>query len=140
MLRVPGEPARVVDQPVSLMDVAPTVLTALGLPAHGNFQGRGDLLSPDYDASGRIFPFTIQGLTREDGLLLDGWKYIVNWDRRDRQLYDLAQDPGERTNLADRYPGQVQRLHGALTAFLDVQLAYYADQRWRGGHYAPAVP
>ena len=43
----------------------------LGLPPHGNFQGRADIFEPDYSARGRPFLFTIQGLTSEDGLLLD---------------------------------------------------------------------
>jgi arylsulfatase A-like enzyme len=46
------------------------------------------------------------------GVLLDGWKLIL--DGRDRELYDLRNDPNELENLA---PGDAARV-AALEAFI----------------------
>ncbi len=140
VLRLPGVEPRVVEEPVSLVDLAPTLLAYLGLPPHGNFQGRGDILEPGYSAAGRPLFFTIQGLTFEDGLLLDGWKYVVNWDRRERRLFDLASDPGETSELLEARPEKAAELDGALRDLLGRQLAYYAERGWRAGYYPPPLP
>jgi arylsulfatase A-like enzyme len=139
MMRVPGESARTVTEPVSLLDVAPTLLRVLGLPPHGNFQGRGDVLEPGYEAAGRPFPFTIQARTLEDGLLLDDWKYVVNWDRRDRRLFDLRADPGETDNLVEEESDRGRALDRRLADLVRRQLAYYGEKGWLQGRYAPAL-
>ncbi|MDX1501003.1 MAG: sulfatase-like hydrolase/transferase [Thermoanaerobaculia bacterium] len=140
MLRAPAEPPRTIDEPVSLLDLAPTLLELLDLPPHGNFQGRGDVLSPRYTARGRPLYFTLQGLTFEDAVLADGWKYVVNWDRRARGLYDLEQDPGETVNLIDRRGDRALALDESLRGFVGEQLAYYAGRRWEEGLYPPRLP
>ncbi len=140
LARLPGAAPRVVDQPVALLDLAPTLLEALGLPPHGNFQGRGNVLDPGYSAAGRPFFFTIQGMTSEDGVLRDGWKYLVNLDRRQARLYELTADPGEQTDLSASEPRRAAELDGVLQDFLDSQLRYYAERGWEDGHYPPALP
>ena len=140
MMRLPGEEPRWIEEPVSLLDVAPTLLLYLGLPPHGNFQGRGDVLSPDYSAAGRPLFFTIQGMTFEDGLLLDGWKYWINWDRQIHRLFHLSEDPEERHDLLEEEPETVQRLQGLLLDFLGAQLAYYEEKGWEDGVYPPRLP
>jgi len=139
MMRVPGLPGRTIESPVSLLDVVPSLLEVLGLPAHGNLQGRGDVLAESYDGSTRALPFTIQGLTREDGILYGDWKFTMNWDRRTRGLYDLANDPGEAENLADRYPGQASQLQHTTTQLIERQLGYYAERLWEEGYYPPRL-
>ena len=42
------------------------------------------------------------------------WKYYVNYDGSDRQLYDLEADISETTNVAKDNPDVTQRLHKAL--------------------------
>jgi arylsulfatase A-like enzyme len=140
MVRFPGQPGRVVDNPVSLMDLAPSLIRRLGLTEHGNFQGRSDIFEPGYSAAGRPFHFTIQGLTDEDGILVDDWKYIVNWRTGSRQMYHLASDPGEKDDRAAVDPGRADRLHQQLMDFLGRQLAYYDRQGWKQGQYAAALP
>ncbi len=140
MIRAPGRPARRIAQPVSLLDLAPTLLELLGFAPHRNFQGRGDVLAPDYDGSRRPLFLTIQGLTREDGVLLGDSKLIVNWDRRTTALYDLAADPDEKVNLADREPDRVRAMERLLGAFLQQQLGYYDQRLWTRGYYPAALP
>ncbi len=140
LVRRPGAAARAVDEPVGLLDLAPALLAALGLPPHGNFQGRGDVLDPAYSAAGRPLFFTIQGMTSADGVLRDGWKYLYNLDRGEARLYDLATDPGETTDLAATEPARAAELDATLRAFIGAQLAYYAERGWERGYYPPALP
>lgn len=140
LLRLPGvAPARI-EQPVSVLDAIPTIYRWMGLPRHGNFQGRDDVLEPGYSAAGRPLPMTIQGMTREDGLLLDGWKYLVNWDRREKALFDLSSDPDERRSLAAVRPQELERLDASLHDLLGRQLGYYRARGWERGRYPPPLP
>ncbi len=140
LMRLPGVEPRRVDEPVSLLDVMPTLLQYLELPAHGNFQGRSDILDPAYSAQDRPFFFTIQGLTLEDAVLLDDLKYIVNWDRRQRALFDLTSDPTERHDLLTREPQKAEELDRVLIDFLNRQMAYYRNQMWKQGRYSARLP
>ncbi len=87
--------------PVSLIDLAPTVLNMLGLPGDSQFQGRsllgagtGDLASADI----------IGEKTGRDVALISGSaKIIISVDQLP-ELYDLNADPAERHNLAWNLP------------------------------------
>jgi lipoteichoic acid synthase len=140
LVRLPGTAPRAVDEPVGLLDLAPALLAALGLPPHGNFQGRGDVLEPGYSGAGRPFFFTIQGMTSEDGVLRDGWKYLYNLDSGQARLYDLATDPGETTDVSTGEPQRAAELDAVLRSFLASQLGYYAERGWEDGHYPPPLP
>jgi arylsulfatase A-like enzyme len=140
MMRVPGLPATRVAEPVSLLDVAPTLLGQLGLAPHGNFQGRSDVLDADYNGRKRPVFFTIQGLTQEDGVLLGGTKLILDWDRQTRALFDLDADPGETLDLAGERVDRRQALEQVLAAFLRQQLTYYEERHWTEGYYPARLP
>ena len=139
-LRLPNEPARVVTEPVSVLDLVPAVASFLELPPHGNFQGRADILAPGYSAKGRPLLLTIQGITREDAVLEDDWKLLLNHDRRELALFDLARDPGELHNLAATEPARLAALRQRLESLLAAQLAYYRDRGWESGWYPPKLP
>jgi arylsulfatase A-like enzyme len=142
-LRLPGEAPRTVAAPVSVLDALPTIFRFMGLPEPGNFQGRSDVLDPDYEhvaAAARAVPLTIQGMTNEDGLLLGDRKLIVNWDRGERVLFDLARDPDERRNLAAAEPAAAAALDRELTRLVLDQLAYYRERGWERGFYPPKLP
>ena len=140
LLRLPGGAARVLSEPVSVLDLVPTVVRFLELPPHGNFQGRDDILEPGYSAHGRPFPFTIQGITQEDALLLDDWKLLMPRDRREPALFDLAHDPGELTNLFATRPEKIAELNHDLRSLLLDQLVYYGEHGWEHGWYPPKLP
>lgn len=140
LLRLPGAAARVVTEPVSVLDLVPAVVDFLGLPPHGNFQGRDHILAPDYSAKGRPFLFTIQGITHEDALLLDDWKLLLNYDRRVQALFNLASDPGERQNLAASQSAKLAELGRQLSSLLLSQLSYYQERGWEQGWYPPKLP
>ncbi len=140
LFRAPGLEPRRVAEPVSLLDVAPTALRLLGLPPHGNFQGRTDILDPSYRAAGRSFAFTLQGLVHQDGLLRDDMKWIVDHDQGELRLFDLRTDPAELRDIAPDRPDLAAALAAELDDFLARQLNYYRDRGWERGRYPPRLP
>jgi hypothetical protein len=140
LLRLPGFAPRVVVEPVSVLDALPTLYRAMGLPRHGALQGRDDVLEPSYSGASRPIFFSIQGMTHEDGVLEGHWKLIVNHDRREAALFDLARDPDERANLVLAEPARRAALDATLARFLALQLGYYRADGWTSGWFAPRVP
>lgn len=54
---------------------------------------------------------------RIQGILLDGWKLILNGKRT--ELFNLTDDPFEIVDLARQHPERVERLRGAILAWSD---------------------
>jgi arylsulfatase A-like enzyme len=114
VLRIPGvireQPITV---PVENIDIAPTILDYLGIDTSG-FGFEGSSLRPVIEGGGKLreHRFSLQGAQRsvDDGER----KLIVKLTTGDRQLYDLASDPGERTNLLDPEDGAADPLDAAL--------------------------
>ncbi|MGH2370328.1 MAG: sulfatase, partial [Chloroflexota bacterium] len=115
---------RAVSQMVSLLDLAPTVLDALGLPDLAPAQGmRGRSLAP-LASGGDVPPPNAIYLTectwlRKRGWRTPEWKLIRALDpdiygTPAVELYDLTTDPAERRNLADARPDVVERLTSAM--------------------------
>jgi choline-sulfatase len=106
-VRVPGAAtARRVSEPVSLLDVAPTLLELAGAPAAPEGAIDGESLVPlmARDAAGRSEPvvgeYLAEGVNAPAVLVRRGpHKFIACLGDPD-QLYDLAQDPAELVNLA----------------------------------------
>jgi arylsulfatase A-like enzyme len=128
-----GIPAgRVVQEPVSLIDLAPTLLDALGLPPEPRFEGRSLLpLLRDPPLDRVAAPDIVVQLPRtgaavdvrrhRDGLVRDDEKVLI--DRDDAAaLYDLAADPGEQ------HPRRLAS-DAALAAALDAALASLATRQ-----------
>ena len=108
---------------VSLVDIVPTVLDLLGLKTPARVEGvslRAALEGgPVPDRRQAIYAESLEaatfGCSPLHGILEGPWKYIL---APRPELYDLAQDPGERTNLAGKQPQVAQRLRGRLEAML----------------------
>jgi choline-sulfatase len=106
------------DAPARLVDVAPTVHELLGLPAPPDVDGRS-LLALVSGASREVpsasietlRPWASYGWSPLRALREGGWKLI---DAPRRELFDLARDPGERTNRADAEPARVASMAAAL--------------------------
>jgi arylsulfatase A-like enzyme len=127
VLRWPGVvPAgRVVEAPVALVDLAPTLLELLGIaPAGREFQGESlvqALADGGPPAAERAVHFQRRHYDGERvgdewvegdlfGVRLGRWKYLESGDGRRRELYDLASDPGETANLAPERAEEASRL------------------------------
>jgi arylsulfatase A-like enzyme/Flp pilus assembly protein TadD len=106
----PGRDAR----PVGHIDIVPTVLEALGLPADPKLPGRS-LLAPGEIGRTLYFESLSASLNRGwaplTGVVRDGLKYV---DLPIRELYDLPSDPNETVNLAAAREADVRSLARAL--------------------------
>jgi len=112
--------ARRVTLPVGLDDVAPTILDLLELPPLAGASGRS--LRPLVEGTADTLPERLLyaesvELARVFGrgplrsLRSGRWKLV---DDVRPELYDLAEDPGERVDLATRRPERVAALRGRL--------------------------
>lgn len=100
----------VVDHTVSLADVTPTLLAALGLDGDG-LHGVSLLPSVFADARPERSIYATTGGSAASGaartratLESGGWKLIWDGDSLETELYRLADDPGEQRNLAAEHP------------------------------------
>ncbi len=121
LFSVPASPwAGVVrSEPVSLVDVAPTLLALVGAPPLESTQGQD--LTRRFDPAATVEPRPIHaeswygrlhyGWSELHGLITDRYKLI---DSSDPELFDLQQDAAEEANLADQLNSVYLRLHNEL--------------------------
>jgi len=107
-------------EPVSLIDVAPTILAAWGIAPPGEFQGR-DLTSiardPRRASSGRVYAeMDLDGINKSAVKMGSAKLIRTNGapGEGSYELYDLAVDPGERRNLGGQNPELLGKLMAAL--------------------------
>jgi arylsulfatase A-like enzyme len=124
LVRWPGKIAagQVLHQPVINTDWLPTLLELAGLsaPAHGldGVSFAGLLVGKPPPASRAFFwhfpHYTNQG-SRPGGAVRDGdWKLVEHYEDGRVELFDLASDPGEATDLAAREPKRAAELRARL--------------------------
>ncbi len=100
--------SRVIDQPVTLLDLAPTVLDLFGAPTPGSFMGQSLvplLAGEDLKLTRPIFletRFEYAGMVFDDGV-----KLVVRGGMP--ELYDLRIDPGELVNTYDSRADAAER-------------------------------
>jgi arylsulfatase A-like enzyme/Tfp pilus assembly protein PilF len=110
-------PARVAPL-VRGIDLAPTLLDLAGMPPLKDAQGqsllplaRGGRPAPAAAYSETYFPLFFMNWAPLRAIQDDRWKFI---DAPAPELYDLATDPHERSNLAAREPARAAALRRAL--------------------------
>lgn len=134
IVRLPGGPAGTrVATPVGSVDIAPTLLDALGVPAPAGFQGRS-LLPLARAGSGPARTLFSESDTWQ--MALEGRFKYVRYDDGFEELYDVSSDPGERVNLAGSRAAaaKLSRLRARLRAFVAGQrLGYRLVVRGRKG-------
>lgn len=109
----PGVPAQVVDQPVSQVDLVPTLLALAGRPEAEGIDGKVQPGNP-HSIWMESFQLTEQfGFSPHLAIVQDQHKLI---QKPVPELYDLLQDPGERTDLAASQAEVLARLNEAYTA------------------------
>jgi arylsulfatase A-like enzyme len=118
--------AREVADPVVLGDLCPTLcaLAKAPAPAVPDFRDLSPLLfdSPPADAKPRALtwhqPHYMNQGGKPAGAIREGdWKLIEQYEDGSLELYNLAKDPGERTDLAAAEPARVAALRGKLEAW-----------------------
>ncbi len=118
LIRLPGAPPGRFDAPVSHLDVLPTILEALALPAPPRLDGTSlarAILAGAAPAGRPVFACysgnpAIGDIRR--AVVTDQYKYVYD-PEDDAELYDLAADPLETANLAGdpARADAVSRLH-----------------------------
>ena len=58
------------------------------------------------------------------------WKYLVNYDGSEPQLYNLNSDPGEINNLREQHPAEAERLHRLITKWNAGMPRDAGDPQW----------
>jgi len=126
LLRVPlilsgpgvGDP-RVERERVGLVDLVPTLLDVFGLPSPPDLSGRS-LVGRPQDRPTPLLAMTFAPESRQNllAVMAGRYKLILDTDSRERELYDLVDDPGELNDLhslrPDLEPSLVQVLRTAL--------------------------
>jgi hypothetical protein len=104
IVHVPGLPPRVIDEPVALMDVGPTLLELVGAPSSPKLGGRslaaairGEALPPK-PVPAELLP--APSWNHHARAVIDGdWKAIYRVSDGLWELYNLKTDPREKRNL-----------------------------------------
>ncbi len=137
VVRAPGCPKGIaVEQNASLVDIVPTVLGLVGLKVPARVEGvdlRAALEGGGEEGKGErekgrkgegeepraVYAESLEaatyGCSPLHAIVEGPWKYIL---APRAELYNLAEDPGEATNLAAKAPQVAQRLRGRLEAML----------------------
>lgn len=128
IVRAPGvtQPASTCDTPVISMDFFPTLLELAGLPALPDKHVDGVSLVPLLRGKKSVgqrelvwhYPHYHGSTWTPGAAIRDGdWKLITLYHYNDVELYNLADDPGERNDLSHELPGKVADLQGKLSAW-----------------------
>lgn len=132
---------RVVEAPVGLVDLPPTLLDLAGIEVPATFEGRslrGLLVGGEEAGSGPPDHVFMESGYREATQLSvreGSWKLIQVRSPEDRalmkgeswELYDLHRDPAETENIAAQHPAVVDRLGAVLAKW------YQGGPRWTEG-------
>ena len=113
VVRLPGErrAGEVIDVPVSLVDVVPTVLEAAGISVPENVQGMSLLLPAPSLAAERPLFLALDRRAGGQGVVMGPWKYLALERPQKREwLFHLPSDPGETRNRAAAEAERVRAL------------------------------
>lgn len=136
---------RLIETPVRLLDLAPTILDYIGLPPLPGAQGislaaglKGGQLKPQVVHALAPSPYSSRMTGKES------WKYILNPNRApsntdawvlglprpvvpEEELYNIDIDPGETVNLIEVQPDILEEMRG-LSYDHNVKMAALADE------------
>jgi arylsulfatase A-like enzyme/Tfp pilus assembly protein PilF len=104
-----------VEEPASLLDVAPTILDAIGVPVPGEMRGRSLLAS---GGAGEVYAESLYarnhfGCAALRSMRVANYKYI---EAPKPEIYDLAADPKEQHNLYDQQQSRAAAIGRQLAA------------------------
>jgi len=116
---VPGMGHHNVSEVVVESDIAATLLELVGLPNPGGFLGnplpfkKRFILTDNRTA----YSETYRGGVNLTSIIEDGYKLIINHNKKIFRLYDIQKDPRERHNLIHLKRDKAEELEGKLIEF-----------------------
>lgn len=115
---------RSIDTPVISLDILPTMLDAVGASptTENSFDGKSllPLLTEQRTAHHQTLYWSEGGGSGEWAVRSGDWKLHTMRDQQ--QLFNLADDPGEKNNLAAMHPARVQALNTAFDMWIDLMI------------------
>ncbi len=118
-----------VKTPVMLIDVAPTILAALGLSVPPSFVGRSLLPAftgaplPAKPAYGELIPAPSWNHAAKMMVTKDGrYKLLSRISDRRFELYNLDEDPKEQTDISKKDPARLEATKKQLLEWTEVEL------------------
>lgn len=124
----PGVPAGMrIKRQVRSIDFLPTVLDLMGGKALASPRVQGTTLVPAFSGNPidtgtsyeeTLYPRINMGWSELRGIRTNQWMYIR---APKSELYDLAQDPGEKTNVIQQHPLQAERLNSILNGVISAE-------------------
>ena len=121
IMRGPSIPRRrSIDALASSIDIAPTILDITGLPPLRDVQGKSllPLIRGKVNAAHNYIFAEQDVLERLHSVRDKRYKLIYHLQDGRNQLYDTIADPGEKKDVAEQYPGIVQRLSAQLRNYM----------------------
>ncbi len=109
IVRLPGGKAHTVSEPVSLLDLVPTLVDLAGAERQAMPVLHGTSLLPDLRGEARPERPVFCEMNKTKMVRLGPWKYSTDPEFEFDQLFNLADDPSELENLA-RDPAQRDRV------------------------------
>ncbi len=146
MMRWPGVTpvGAEVAEPVHTSDILPTILDAVGAdpleldPQLSALEGRSMRGVVTGEPARRPLFFHYPHYSNQGGfpggvMIAGPWKYILRYEDGRGQLFNLDDDIGERTDLAEAEPRLAARMRAALKAWLIEQDAAVLSERGESG-------
>jgi len=138
IVSVPDTAGRADSRLAQHIDIPPTILTLLALPAHPAFQGE-PLVGREPHPHKEVYLMVKTNLASQQALVTEHYKLLYSDQQDLSKLYDLRDDPAERHDIARQSPRVLKRLQTRLGTYRRLQFRYYADPEKLGRHYAPIL-
>lgn len=101
-----------IDTPVSTLGFAKTVASLIDLPSHSQFEGQSFVAEVNRNIPIEMVtwgPWKDMDLNLK-GVIKYPWKFILNKNTNEKELYNLIEDPKELKDVAEEYPDMVSKL------------------------------
>ncbi len=133
VIRLPGKikAGTVIDTPVSLVDLYPTLLDLLGIPIPAGLSGVSLVpLIEEKEIQSRNLYLEVDGQQGQmRGLVQYPWKLIHNLSDSSDLLFNLEKDPKERKDLSAGQPARVEKMRQILLTWVKQSKVRWNDNR-----------
>ncbi len=123
VIRLPGNSAAgtVIDTPVSLVDIMPTILDVLELPIPDGISGVSlKPLIEGAETTSRTLYCEVKNRLGESRCIVEyPWKLIYKYKTDTMELYNLENDPREKTNLSVAESKRAKAMQQRLSEWVD---------------------